>query len=271
MRSVAARAVAVGVRPRVVALLAALALVGACTLPPLETLTPRPSPTPTPRSPTPIPTRVPSSASATPDLGAIPSFHGRDVVETTFAGLRVRDRPGTDARIVTGLLGDRAALEVVMGPLVVDDLGWYLVTDADADEPAFEEGWVAAGFAPEANLRSTGEVAADSPVVRSLAHVGDAEFGPIPIPDERHVIRWVAVDTSGQGCRFGISLTAGSGPPVPAIRSPVSDNQLVPGVLPSSFFVGQPELRGQIFLTAETDCAWTLAVLREEPAPSASP
>lgn len=250
-------------------------LLAACTLPQLETPTPRPTtlPTPadTPSAAASLASTDPPAASPTPDLAAIPAFTGREVVTTTFAGLRVRLLPGTDQPVITGLLSNAADLEVVMGPIVVDDLGWYLITDADADEPQFEEGWVAAGFEPDANLRSTGQVAADSPVIVSLAHVGDAEFGPIAIPDERHVIRWVAVDTTGSGCRFAISLTAGAGPPIPAIRATISGHQLIPGVLQSSFFVSQPALRGQLFLTADTDCAWTLAVMHEEPEETPAP
>lgn len=248
-------------------------LLVACTFPPLESPIPTPAP-PTPRT-TPSPSAEPTptselGASPTPDAGAIPDFTGRDVVTTTFAGLRVRDLPGTDTRVITGLLSGDAELEVVMGPVFVDDLGWYLVTDADPDEPQFEEGWVAAGFEPEANLRSTGRVADDSPVVVSFAQTGDAEFGPIEVPDERHVIRWVAVDPEGVRCQFSVLLAAGSAEPVPAIRATVGDT-LIPGVLQSSFFVSQPGLRGQLFMTVQTDCAWTLAVVREEPEPTPTP
>ena len=248
-------------------------LLAACTFPPVES----PSPTPAPATPaaTPSPSAEPSptgvpGASPPPDVGAIPDFTGRDIVTTTFAGLRVRDLPGTDTRVITGLLSGDAELEVVMGPVVQDDLGWYLVTDADPDEPEFEEGWVAAGFEPEANLRSTGRVADDSPVVVSFAQTGDAQFGPIEVADERHVIRWVAVDPEGVRCQFSVMLAAGSADPVPAIRATVGDT-LIPGVLQSSFFVSQPGLRGQLFLTVQTDCAWTLAVVREEPEPTPTP
>lgn len=248
-------------------------LMAACTMPPIESPTPTPAPptpgaTPPP-SPEPTPTGQ-SGASPTPDVAAIPDFTGGDVVTTTFAGLRVRDLPGTDTRVITGLLSADAELEVVMGPIVEDGLGWYLVTDADPDEPQFEEGWVAAGFEPDANLRSTGRLAEDSPVVVSFAQTGDAQFGPIEVPDERHVIRWVAVDPEGVRCQFSILLAAGSGEPVPAIRSTVGDT-LIPGILQSSYFLSQPTLRGQLFLTAQTDCAWTLAVVREQPAPSPTP
>lgn len=247
-------------------------LLAACTLPALESPTPTPSPThgaTPPQSPEPSPTGPPGS-SPTPDVAAIPAFTGGEIITTTFAGLRVRDQPGTDRRVITGLLSFDAELEVVMGPIVEDDLGWYLVTDADPDEPQFEEGWVAAGFEPEANLRSTGRVAEDTPVIVSFAQTGDADFGPIEVPDERHVIRWVAVDPERVRCQFSILLAAGSGDPVPAIRSTVGDT-LIHGTLQSSFFISEPALRGQLFLTAETDCAWTLAVMREDPELSPAP
>ncbi len=253
--------------------LAPLVLLAAgCTLPALETATPTPTPTQTPPPPTATAqASVGASPSATADPADIPDFTGGDIVTTTFAGLRVRDLPGTDRRVVTDLLGFDAELEVIMGPMLADELGWYLVTDADPDVPDFDEGWVAAGYEPDANLRSTGRVADDSPVIVSLAQTGDADFGPIDVPDEGHIIRWAAVDPEGVRCQFSVMLTAGTGAPVPAIRAPVGD-ELNAGVLQSSFFVAQPSLRGQLFLTAETDCAWTLAVMREElPEPSASP
>ncbi|MEP7081760.1 MAG: SH3 domain-containing protein [Chloroflexota bacterium] len=257
--------------PRPAVLLAVL--LSACTLPPLESPTPTsapstPSATPA-ASAAPTPTGAPG-ASPTPDVAAIPDFTGRDIVTTTFAGLRVRDLPGTDTRVITGLLSGDAELDVVMGPIFEDGLGWYLVTDADPDEPQFEEGWVAAGFEPDANLRSTGRLSEDSPVVVSFAQTGDAQFGPIEVPDERHVIRWVALDPEGVRCQFSVLLAAGAGEPVPAIRATVGD-ALIPGVLQSSFFVSQPALRGQLFLSVQTDCAWTLAVVREELEPTPTP
>jgi hypothetical protein len=263
-------------RARLALAVLATALVAGCTFPPLETRTP----TPSPRSsqPTPSPTATPSataepSASTQPDPSTIPAFNGGEIVTTTFAGLRVRDLPGTDRRVVTDLLGFDAELEVLMGPIVADELGWYLVRDADPDAPEFEEGWVAAGYEPDANVRSTGRVADETPVIVALSQVGEAQHGPIEVPDEHHIIRWAAVDPEGVRCQFAIMLAAGSAAPVPAIRATVGD-ALIPGTLPSSFFVAQPTLRGQLFLTAETDCAWTLAVMREEtpePLPTSSP
>ena len=254
---------------------ASLVLLAACTFPAAQTPTPSPPAEPA-ASATPPPsvgaTGAPPSASPTPDVGAIPAFSGREVITTTIAGLRVRQLPGIQTQVITDLLSFDAELEVIMGPLVVDELGWYLVRDADADAPEFEEGWVAAGFEPEANLRSTGRIAEDSPVIVALAQTGDAEHGPISIPDDRHIIRWAAVDPEGVRCQFSVSLAAGSGEPVPTIRSTVGPG-VIPGTTQSSFFVSQPTLRGQLFLTAETDCAWTLAVLREELTlqPSATP
>lgn len=254
--------------PQWTAILAVLIVtVTACTFPPAATPTPSPTPTqPPPGSATPSASPPEAIASEAPDLGTIPSFTGGDLITTTFAGLRVRQLPGTEHPVVTDLLGFDAELEVLMGPIVVDELGWYLVSDTDREAPDFDEGWVAAGFEPEANVRSTGAVATESSVVVSLAQTGDAEFGPISIPDEHHVIRWLATDPEGVRCQFSVSLTAGSGDPTPAIRSTVGASA-IPGTLQSVFFVGQPALRGQLFLTAETDCAWTLAVIRVDPDP----
>lgn len=246
-------------------------LTAACTLAPLESETPRPTATPlaTPTA-TASATPAPSpSATAGPDLTAIPNFVASEVVVTTIDGLRVRQGPGTDRSVITGLLPFNFELEVVMGPIVVDDIGWYQVVDADDDEPDFEEGWIAAGYEPDALLRTTGRFVEGSRFLASLAHEGDAEFGPVEIPHERHVIRWAAVDPERTGCQFALMLAAGGGAPVPAVRSPVTDAVIV-GTLQSSYFASQPDLRGQVFITAETDCAWTLVVAREQD-PSETP
>jgi hypothetical protein len=66
-------------------------------------------------------------------------------------------------------------------------------------------------------------------------------------------------------------MAAGSGEPIPAIRATIG-NDVVPGTLQPSFFTGQAELRGQVFLTVTTDCAWTLVVMRvPDPEASTSP
>ena len=93
---------------------------------------PSPSPTPTPPpSPTPVPT---------PGRADLPTFTGGEVVTTAIDGMRVRQRPGTDSRVVAGLLPFGAELEVTMGPIVNDGQGWYLVSDAAEQDLGFEEG-----------------------------------------------------------------------------------------------------------------------------------
>ena len=237
-------------------------LLAACVLPPLPTPTPIPTPSPTPSpSPTGSPTPSPSpSPSPTPDFGAVPEFRARDVVATAIGGLRVRQGPGVVENVVTGLLPLGARLEVVMGPIPNDDLGWYLVTDADPVEPQFDEGWIAAGFEPDAWLSSTGETDGRSRNLASLAHTGDAEDGPIDIGSGDRAIRWVAVDPEGIGCRFAVSLAEGRRDPVPAIRATIGTD-VVPGTLqPASF--DALGVRGQVFVSVASDCAWALVIQR---------
>lgn len=246
----------------------------ACTLPPLATPTPSPTPTPTSApTPSPTPTEAPTPTPLpTPDLGAVPSFAGGEIIATATDGLRVRQRPGLDSNVVADLLPLGAELQVLMGPIPLDSLGWYLVTDADPDEPQFSEGWIAAGFEPDAFLRSTGRTAEDGPVIAAFALTGDAEYGPIDIEDEHHAIRWVAVDPNMRRCTFAVFLARTDGEPVSAIRATVG-NDLVPGTLHSTFFAARPEIRGPIFLTVQSTCAWSLFVARtppdEQPSPSA--
>ena len=203
----------------------------------------------------------------------MPSFLGGEIVATAIDGLRVRQRPGTDSVVVAGLLPLAAELEVRLGPIPVDGLGWYLVADADPAEPDFGEGWIAAGLEPEPFLRSTGRSADPSQVVAGYALTGDAEHGPIEIIDAEHAIRWIAVDPEGERCRFAVTLEPAGSEPVPAIRATIGDS-VVPGTLQPSFFAAQETVRGQVFLTVESDCAWALAIVRMPPAeetPSPSP
>ena len=259
-----------GSQIRAGAALAAILLSG-CTLPPLVTPTPSATPAPTPTA-SPTPTQRPSpTTSPTPDLSAVPDFRAGDLVATRIDGLRVRQRPGPSAVVVTGLLPFDAELQVVMGPILVDDLGWYLLTDADEDEPQFEEGWVAAGFDPEPWLARTGDSPNGSPYVASVATTGDADEGPIEIGEGDHAIRWVASDLDGSGCRFAVSLAQGDGDPVTAIRSTVGDGDLVPGTLEAPAFDAL-EVRGQAFIAVRSDCNWALVVQRvRSPGPSPAP
>ena len=204
----------------------------------------------------------------------MPDFTAGEVIVTALDGLRVRQRPGVSSVVVTGLLPLNAALQVIMGPVFVADLGWYLVADADPDEPQFTEGWIAAGSEPNAFLASTGATTEGSPFIASFAQTGDAENGPIEIgSEEDYAVRWVAVDPERVRCQFSVSLAAGTADPVPAIRATVG-NDVVPGTLqPASF--DALGVRGQVFVSVISDCAWTLVVQRmpdpASPPPSTAP
>jgi hypothetical protein len=222
-------------------------------------------------TPSPIPTATPTPV-PTPGAADVPSFAGGELIETTIDGMRVRQRPGTDSRVIASLLPLRAGLEVVMGPILNDGIGWYLVDAADERDLGFAEGWIAAGFEPDPFLVSTGSQAPDSLTVVGLAGTGNAEHGPVAIEaDAEYAIRWVAADPERRGCAFAVMLASGSSEPVPAIRATIGDD-LVPGTLQPNAFdaLGQ---HGLVFLTVSSDCAWTLAIVRipeatPEPTPS---
>ena len=253
------------------ALLAGLAAVvlGACTIPPLSTPTPRPSPTPSPTAiPTPTPERPTPTPDPTPDTGAIPDFAAGEIAASLIDGLRVRQRPGIDALVTTGLLPLGAELQVVMGPFPLDDFGWYLVADADPDEPQFDEGWVAAGYEPDPFLRPAGRDAEEHPFVASMAGTGDAEQGPVEIGPEDHAIRWIATDPERRRCSFGVSLTPAGGQPVTVIRATVGGG-IDRGTLQPQTFAAFG-VRGPAFASVTSDCDWALVILRV-PAPAPDP
>lgn len=238
-------------------------LLASCTLPSLTTPTPRPSVIPTAPATTPVPTPT-VSARPTPSLASIPRFRAAELITTATDGLRVRQRPGLSGTVITGLLPLDSELQAVMGPIVIDDHGWYLVTDADPDEPQFEEGWIAAGYEPEPFIRSSGRVVKGSPLIDSYSGSGNAEHGPIDITDDDHAIRWIVLDPEQRGCSFSVSLAAGDADPVPAIRATVGAGVIRGDVQPGSF----PDVRGQVFMTVTSDCDWALVFIRvPEPEP----
>ena len=238
-------------------------LAAACVLSPLPTPTASPTASPSPTPTASVGTSPRASPSATEGPGAVPSFGAGDLVVTAIDGLRVRQGPGLSSNVVTGLLPRGAELEVAMGPIPIDGHGWYLVSDADAAEPDFDEGWIAAGFEPDAFVTPTGERAPRSTFVASFAHTGNAENGPVEIRSGDHRIRWVAVDPEGTGCAFGVSLAEGGDDPVPAIRATIG-NGLVPGTLQPRAFE-ELGVRGQVFVGVASDCAWALVIERVRP------
>jgi hypothetical protein len=199
----------------------------------------------------------------------VPDYEAGEIVVTTIDGLRVRSLAGVDRPIVTGLLPLAFELRVVMGPIPVDGLGWYLVADADPRGPDFTEGWVAAGYDPDPLLASTGRIDAEAPFVASMAQGGDAEQGPIEIGEGDHAIRWVAVDPERRRCAFAVSIAAAGGAaPVPAIRATVGTGIDRGTLQPQSF--AALGLRGPVFVSVDSDCDWALTILRVPPTPSPS-
>jgi len=246
-------------------------MLGACTFPAARTPTGTPSPSPSPSaSPTATPTPIASATASPTPAAAVPDFAAGEIVATAIDGLRVRSLPGMESRVIAGLLPAAFELRVVMGPIPVDDLGWYLVTDADAREPQFEEGWVAAGSEPDPLLTSTGSVSEDSPYVASMDQIGDAEQGPIEIGAGDHAIRWIALDPQRTRCSFAASFTpAGGGDPIPAIRATIGTGVDRGTLQPQSF--AALRLSGPVFARVESDCAWALVILRVPPTASPSP
>ena len=258
-------------RPRA-ALLAVLAsALVACTFPELRTEVPSPSPT---QSPSPTATvLVQSFAPPTPtpeptqNLGAVPDFAAGEIVASLIEGLRVRQRPGVTAQVTTGLLPLDAEMQVVMGPFPTDDFAWYLVTDADPDEPQFEEGWVAAGYEPDPFLRSTGATGEPTRFITSMSGGGPAEEGPVEIGEGEHAIRWIAADPEAVGCRFAVSLVPAGADPVPTIRATVGAGMDRGTLQPQTF--AALGVRGAAFVQVDSDCVWALVILRPaEPLPS---
>ena len=231
---------------------------------------PSPSPSPSigpsaPASVTPS-SLPPATATAVPTPGpdAIPTYTAGTTVATAASGLRVRSGPSLSGGVLT-LLPTGSNLVVELGPVRADDWGWYLVRDADADEPTFEEGWVAAGFAPTPYIVPATFDLPFNPIVAGFAHEGNGEFGPVHLEDANYTLTYVAAALPGaSGCAFSADLVPGSGEPVSTIRATLGTAP-APGNLYGEFFAGHPELVGDIFLRVTSDCGWALTFIRAEP------
>lgn len=253
-------------RPALIALTLSTILLGGCLFG-----SPRPSPSSSPltsqaASVLPSASIPPATATPVPTPGpdAIPTFTAGTTVKTSASGLRVRKGPGLTQGVLT-LLPAGSKLVVVLGPVRNDSWGWYLVRDADAAEPAFEEGWVAAGFMPTPYLTPASFELPFNPIVTGFAHEGNGEFGPVHIEDANYAIRWVAaVLPGGSACSFSADLVPGGGKAVPTVRVTLGTAP-VPGNLYGEFFTQHPELVGDLVLRVSSDCSWALTVLRSEP------
>jgi hypothetical protein len=252
-------------------LLLPMPLLASCLLAePIPTVTPRATATPSPISSgttVPVPTPSPSSG---PDLGDVPRFTAGGQAATNAPGLRVRARPGVEQRVITSL-GVDANLLIGLGPVWVDDNGWYLVRDADTDDPEFGEGWVAAGFEPDPFLISASFDVPRNPYLAGFAHDADGEFGPVFLPDADVSIRWIAAPLTADGCSFFVDLRAGSGEPVSAIRATIGGVP-APGELFSQFFAEHRSLVDtDLFVSVTSDCSWALTFVHQRPEPTPAP
>jgi hypothetical protein len=253
---------------RAISLILPLPLLAGCLLmEPIQTATPRPSATPSAvaaSSPTSIPTPSPMPG---PQLADVPRFTAGGMAATNAPGLRVRARPGVDQRVITSL-GVDANLLIALGPVWVDDNGWYLVRDAERDATEFGEGWVAAGFEPDPFLIPASFEVQRNPFLAGFAHDANGQFGPVFLPDARVSIRWIAAPPTADGCSFFVNLTAGSGEPIRAIRATVGGVP-APGDLFSQFFSEHRELVDtDVFVTVTSDCSWALTFIHQLPQPN---
>ncbi|MEP7040096.1 MAG: SH3 domain-containing protein [Chloroflexota bacterium] len=222
-----------------------------------------------PASREPSTSATPAIATAVPTPGPdkIPTYTAGTTVTTAASGLRVRSGPGLGQGVLT-MLPDGSDLVVELGPVRADSHGWYLVRDADAAEPTFTEGWVAAGFVPTPYLVPASFDLPFNPIVAGFAHEGNGEFGPVHLLDANYTLTYVAAALPGAaGCSFSADLVPGSGEPVPALRATLGSAP-APGNLYGDFFAGHPELVGDIFLRVTSDCGWALSFIRGEPLPA---
>ena len=227
---------------------------------------------------TPPPTASPApstepSAEATPGVEQVPQFAAGSQVATNAPGLRLRSQPGTDQRVITTLAVD-TNLFVGLGPVFIDGAGWYLVRNGNPDDETFGQGWVAAGFQPDPFLIPTSfpqDSPFANPYIVGFAHTASGEYGPVLLPDGDISVRWIAASLSPDGCSVAVDLRAGSGEPVPAIRTTVGGYP-APGELFSQFFASHPELRGDLFVEVTSQCSWALTFVRNVALPDdASP
>jgi len=207
----------------------------------------------------------PPTATAIPTPGPddIPTFTAGTTVATNASGLRVRSGPGTSAGVIT-LLPTGSRLVVELGPVRASGHGWYLVRDADADDPTFDEGWVAAGFMPNPWLVPATFDLPFNPIVAGFGLVGNGEFGPVNLQDANYAVRWVASPVAGEGCTFIVAFTPGAGTAVPAIHATIGSAP-APGNLYGGFFAEHPELVGDLFVSVTSECSWALTFIRTEP------
>jgi hypothetical protein len=217
----------------------------------------QPSGSASPSGSQPLPTPI---VAPTPGTDQIPTYIAGTTVVTKASGLRVRSGPGLSHGVLA-LLPSGAKLVVELGPVRADAYGWYLVRDADAADPKFDEGWVAVGIMPEPYLAPATFDLPFNPIVAGFSHDGDAQFGPVRVEDANYSVTWVAAAPTTAGCEFAVDLVPGGGTAVPAIRATIGATA-APGNLYGQFFAAHPELTGDLFVKVTGGCNWALTFVR---------
>ncbi len=182
--------------------------------------------------------------------------------------LRLRDLPGTQWGLQANLPAGAMA-QVVLGPVRTNGYGWYLVRDVDPAAPDYLEGWLAAGFAPDAFLAASGAQPTPQPAdpifVAGYAQTTSGDFGPFRIEGST-ALRWaIAVPIGaqdGSSCTFTGSLTPAGGTPVVFLTTTVDTLAPAPGTTQPAFFAQHATLTGDVFLHVDSDCSWALTVVR---------
>ena len=180
--------------------------------------------------------------------------------------VRVRDLPGTGWG-VAAVLPPGAVVQVFLGPIRTDGFGWYLVRDADSAKPSFTEGWVAAGFSPDAFIAPdpSAKPPPNSPTfVAGYAGTREGDFGPFRL-EGNTALRWAIAlpigKPGGSVCRFTGTLTPSGGKAVTFLTTSTSDTP-APGTVQPAFFAQHTTLRGDLFLHVTSDCSWAVTVVR---------
>jgi hypothetical protein len=246
-------------------ILSTIVLAGCLAAPSVSASPPSPPASSEPvRTSAPTPTASPTSE-PTPDQTRVPIL-AAGAMAATRTTVRVRDLPGTQWG-VTALLAPSARVQVVLGPVRTADFGWYLVRDADTAKPSFTEGWLAAGFAPDAFIAAdpSAKPPPNGPAfVAGYAGLTNGDFGPFRV-EGNTALRWALAlpigRAAGSICRFTGTLTPAGGKAVVFLKTSASDAP-APGTVQPSFFAQHPTLRGDLFLHVESDCSWAVSVAR---------
>ncbi len=227
--------------------------------------TPRPTaPTGTP-VPTPTPTGTPVPV---PTPGG--RLHIGWLAEALADNVNVRILPGLDQPLIdeqnvdTGDVLEGVQLDagdpvvIQMGPVLVDGMEWYAVSDHDGDRISWlNGGWVAGQY-----LTDMGRVETFEQPVLALEGVGidTSTSGSVR---GGLVLSYLVIATPANGadrCDLEVTMTDVDGRTVAVAGTEVRDTTLIPQEAPQ--LPAQPHA-GTVTLTVESDCAFA-AILREQ-------